>query len=279
MKLKSVEKLENSKVCLEIVVEPAEYEAGVEYAYKKNVGKINVPGFRKGKAPRKMIERMYGPTVFAEDAINYAFPIAYEAAVKESGVEPVEQAEIDVTEFENNTFTFKATVTVRPEVTLGDYKGMTAEKPVVTVSEDDVNAEINRLKERNSRLVSVERASKEGDTVIIDFEGFVDGVAFDGGKSENHPLKLGSGQFIPGFEDQLIGKSAGDECDVNVTFPTEYHAGDLAGKEAVFKVKVSEVKETEEPALDDEFAKDVSANFIRKKKLNVKIKDGILWQN
>ncbi len=258
MKLKSVEKLENSKVCLEIVVEPAEYEAGVAYAYKKNVGKINLPGFRKGKAPRKMIERMYGPTVFAEDAINYAFPLAYEAAVKESGIEPVEQAEIDVTEFNENTFTFKATVTVKPEVALGDYKGITAERPVVTVDDADIEAEINRLKERNSRLISVDRAAKDGDTVVIDFEGFVDGVAFDGGKSENHSLKLGSGQFIPGFEDQLVGKSAGEECDVNVTFPTEYHADDLAGKEAVFKVKVNEVKETEAPVIDDEFAKDVS---------------------
>ncbi len=258
MKLKSVEKLENSKVCLEIVVEPAEFEVGLDYAYHKNVGKINIPGFRKGKAPRKMIERMYGPTVFAEDAVNFAFPIAYEAAIKESGVEPVEQADIEVTEFEPTTFTFKATVTVSPEVTLGEYKGMTAVRPAATVEAKDVDAEINRLKERNSRLVSVDRASKEGDTVVIDFEGFVDGVAFDGGKSDNHSLKLGSGQFIPGFEDQLVGKSAGDKCDVNVTFPTEYHSDDLAGKEAVFKVKVNEVKETEEPALDDEFAKDVS---------------------
>ena len=258
MKLKSVEKLENSKVCLEIVVEPAEFEVGLDYAYHKNVGKINIPGFRKGKAPRKMIERMYGPTVFAEDAVNFAFPIAYEAALKESGVEPVEQADIEVTEFEPTTFTFKATVTVSPEVTLGDYKGMTALRPAATVEAADVEAEINRLVERNSRLVSVERASKEGDTVVIDFEGFVDGVAFEGGKSENHNLKLGSGQFIPGFEDQLVGKSAGEECDVNVTFPTEYHSDDLAGKEAVFKVKVNEVKETEAPAVDDEFAKDVS---------------------
>ena len=258
MKLKSVEKLENSKVCLEIVVEPEEYEAGVEVAYKKNVGKINVPGFRKGHAPRKMIERMYGANIFAEDAINYAFPRAYEAAVKESGVDPVEQAEIDVTEFDNNSFTFKATVTVRPDVTLGEYKGMTAERPVVTVTDEDIDAEINRLKERNSRMVSVDRPAKDGDTVVIDFEGFVDGVPFDGGKSEKHNLKLGSGQFIPGFEDQLIGKSAGDECDVNVTFPTEYQAEDLAGKAAVFKVKVCEVKETEAPVLDDEFAKDVS---------------------
>ena len=258
MKLKSVEKLENSKVCLEIVVEPAEFEVGLDYAYHKNVGKINIPGFRKGKAPRKMIERMYGPTVFAEDAVNFAFPIAYEAALKESGLEPVEQADIEVTEFEPTTFTFKATVTVVPEVTLGEYKGLTAVRPAATVAKADVDAEIARLVERNSRLVTVERASKEGDTVVIDFEGFVDGVAFEGGKSEKHNLKLGSGQFIPGFEEQLVGKSAGDECDVNVTFPTEYHSDDLAGKEAVFKVKVCEVKETEAPVVDDEFAKDVS---------------------
>lgn len=276
MKLKSVEKLENSKVCLEIEVEPAEYEAGVEIAYKKNVGKINVPGFRKGKAPRKMIERMYGANVFAEDAINYAFPRAYEEAVKESGIDPVEQAEIDVTEFENNTFTFKATVTVRPEVTMGEYKNLTAEKPEVTVSDEDIEAEINKLKERNSRLVSVSRAAKEGDTVVIDFEGFVDGVPFDGGKAEKHNLKLGSGQFIPGFEDQLIGTEAGAEIDVNVTFPEQYQE-ELAGKAAIFKVKVCEVKETEEPIVDDEFAKDVSeCDTLEelKKSIAAKIEDG-----
>ncbi|MEG2570623.1 MAG: trigger factor [Clostridia bacterium] len=258
MKLKSVEKLEGSKVCLEIEIEKSEYDAAVDTAYKQNVGKISVPGFRKGKAPRKMIERMYGENVFAEDAMNIAYPRAYESAVKESGVEPVEQAEIDITDFNDGCVNFKATVTVRPEVTLGEYKGLKAEKVKATVSDEDIDGEISRLAARNARLVSVTRAAKDGDTVIIDFEGFVDGTPFEGGKAEGHSLKIGSGQFIPGFEEQLVGSVAGSDIDVKVTFPTEYQAEELAGREAIFKVKVSEVKETEEPVIDDEFAKDVS---------------------
>ncbi|MEG2858150.1 MAG: trigger factor, partial [Clostridia bacterium] len=192
MKLKSVEKLEGSKVCLEIEIEKSEYDAAVDTAYKQNVGKISVPGFRKGKAPRKMIERMYGENVFAEDAMNIAYPRAYESAVKESGVEPVEQAEIDITDFNDGCVNFKATVTVRPEVTLGEYKGLKAEKVKATVSDEDIDGEISRLAARNARLVSVTRAAKDGDTVIIDFEGFVDGTPFEGGKAEGHSLKIGS---------------------------------------------------------------------------------------
>ena len=258
MKLKSTEKLENGKVCLEIQVEKPEFEAAMQKAYLKNRSKISVPGFRKGKAPRAMIERMYGSGVFAEDAMNIAYPEAFEAAVAESGYEPVDYPEVELVDMSDDGFTVKATVTVKPEVKLGKYKGIEAAKPSVSVTKKDVEAELKTMLERNARLITVERAAKDGDTVIIDFEGFVDGVAFEGGKSENHSLKLGSKQFIPGFEEQLVGKSAGDDVDVVVTFPEEYHAEELSGKEAVFKVKVHEVKETELPVADDEFAKDVS---------------------
>ena len=258
MKLKSTEKLENGKVCLEIQVEKPEFDDAMEKAYLKNKSKIAIPGFRKGKAPRAMIERMYGSGVFTEDAINIAYPVAYEAAVKESGIEPVDYPEVELVDINDDGFVMKTTVTVKPEVKLGKYKGVEAEKPPVSVTKKDVDAEINFMREKGARLVTVERAAKDGDTVVIDYEGFKDGVAFDGGKGENHSLKLGSNQFIPGFEAQLVGKSAGEECEVNVTFPEQYHSEDLAGKDATFKVKVHEVKETELPELDDEFAKDVS---------------------
>ena len=258
MKLKSTEKLENGKVCLEIQVEKPEFDDAMHKAYLKNKSKITVPGFRKGKAPRNMIERMYGKGVFTEDAINIAYPDAFEAAVKESGYEPVDYPEVELVDLNDDGFTMKATVSVKPEVKLGKYKGVEAEKPAVSVTKKDIDAELNVMLEKNARLVTVEREAKNGDTVVIDFEGFVDDVAFEGGKGENHNLKLGSNQFIPGFEDQLVGVKAGDEKDVNVTFPKEYHADELAGKAAVFKVKVHEVKETELPALDDEFAKDAS---------------------
>ena len=258
MKVKSTEKLENGKVSIEIQVEKAEFDAAMEKSYKKNVSKITVPGFRKGKAPRRMIERMYGEHVFVEDALNFAYPSAYEQAIDELGLEPVDRAEVDIVDLDSDGFVFKAIVTVKPEVKLGAYKGLKADKIKVEVTDADVEMELSHLRMRASSLVTVERAAKEKDTVVIDFEGFVDGVAFDGGKAEKHNLQLGSGQFIPGFEDQLIGAEAGAELDVNVTFPTEYHSEDLAGKPAVFKVKVHEVKETVEPAMDDEFAKDVS---------------------
>ncbi len=258
MKLNSTEKLENGKVCLEIQVEKPEFDDAMEKAYLKNKSKIAIPGFRKGKAPRAMIERMYGAGVFTEDAINIAYPAAYEAAVKESGIEPVDYPEVELVDINDDGFVMKTTVTVKPEVKLGKYKGVEAEKPAISVTKKDVDAELSFMLEKNARLVTVERAAKDGDTVVIDYEGFVNDVAFDGGKGENHSLKLGSNQFIPGFEAQLVGKSAGEECDVNVTFPEQYHADELAGKAAIFKVKVHEVKETELPALDDEFAKDVS---------------------
>ncbi len=272
MKLKSAEKLENGKVCLEIQVEKPEFEDAMQKAYLKNRSKITVPGFRKGKAPRAMIERMYGKGVFTEDAINIAYPDAFEAAVNESGCEPVDYPEVELVDINDDGFTMKATVTVKPEVKLGKYKGVEAEKLPVSVTKKDIDAELSVMLNKNARLISVEREAKEGDTVIIDFEGFVDDVAFDGGKGENYSLKLGSNQFIPGFEDQLIGKKAGEDTDVNVTFPTEYHSDELAGKAAVFKVKVHEVKETELPEADDEFAKDSGFDTLDELKKDIEKK-------
>lgn len=258
MTVKSCEKLEKSQVALTIEVGAAEFEAAVEKAYQKMRRKINVPGFRPGKAPRKMIERMYGAEVFFEEAINIAFPEAYEAAVEQEKLQVVGYPAVEmVGEVTKDGFTFKATAPVYPEVTLGEYKGLKAEKPEVKVTAADVNERLKTLADRNTRLVSVDRAAKSGDTAVIDFEGFLDGKPFEGGKGENHSLELGSGSFVPGFEDQVIGMKAGEEKDIDITFPENYHA-DLAGKAVVFKVKVHEVKEKEVPAMDDEFAKDVS---------------------
>ena len=258
MSLKSCEKVEKSQVVLTIEVGSAEFEAAIEKAYQKMRKKINVPGFRPGKAPRKVIEGMYGAEVFFEEAINIAFPDAYEAAVKEQELQVVGYPNVEmVGEVTREGFTFKATTPVYPEVTLGEYKGLTAEKAEVKVGAADVNERLKQLQDRNTRLVSVDREAKEGDTAVIDFEGFLNGVPFDGGKGENHNLELGSHSFVPGFEEQVVGMKAGDEKDLDITFPEDYHA-DLAGKAVVFKVKVHEVKAKEVPELDDEFAKDVS---------------------
>ena len=258
MTVKSCEKLEKSQVALTIEVGAAEFEAAVEKAYQKMRRKINVPGFRPGKAPRKMIERMYGAEVFFEEAINIAFPEAYEAAVEQEKLQVVGYPAVEmVGEVTKDGFTFKATAPVYPEVTLGEYKGLKAEKPEVKVTAADVNERLKTLADRNTRLVSVDRAAKNGDTAVIDFEGFLDGKPFEGGKGENHSLELGSGSFVPGFEDQVIGMKAGEEKDIDITFPENY-TKDLAGKQVVFHVKVNEVKEKQTPALDDEFAKDVS---------------------
>lgn len=258
MKVTSVEKKEKSTVELTIQIDAAQFEAAVQKAYLKSRGSISVPGFRKGKAPRKIIEGMYGVEVFFEEAINIAFPDAYEAAVKEQDLRVVGYPEVEmVGECTREGFTFKATVPVYPEVTLGQYKGLSAEKDEVKVTAADVNERLKELADRNTRLVSVDRAAKEGDTAVIDFEGFLDGKPFDGGKGENHSLELGSHSFVPGFEEQVAGMKAGEEKDIDITFPEDYHA-DLAGKAVVFKVKVNEVKEKEVPAMDDEFAKDVS---------------------
>ena len=258
MTVKSCEKIEKSQVALTIEVSAAEFEAAIEKAYQKMRKNINIQGFRPGKAPRKMIEKMYGAEVFFEEAINIAFPDAYEAAVKEQELQVVGYPEVDMLgECTKEGFTFTAKVPVYPEVTLGEYKGLSAIKGEVKVTEEDVADRLQTLADRQTRLVSVEREAKLGDTAVIDFEGFLNGVPFDGGKGENHSLELGSGSFVPGFEDQVIGMKAGDEKDIDITFPEQY-TPELAGKAVVFKVKVHEVKEKEIPELDDEFAKDVS---------------------
>ena len=239
MSLTSVNKLENNTVELLVQVSEEQFQDALMKAYKKKVKTIALPGFRKGKAPKAMIEKMYGKEFFYDDAINMVYPAAYEAAVEEAGIEPVDRANVsDLKVEQGNGFNFKATVTVKPDVTVKNYKGIKAEKTIETIMAADVNAELERMRERNSRLTNVERAAKNGDTALIDFEGFKDGVAFEGGKGENFPLNLGSGQFIPGFEEQVVGHKAGEPV--------------------VFKVKVNAVQEKELPALDDEFAKDVS---------------------
>ena len=259
MELKNTEKLEHSVVALTIEITKAEFEAAKDKAFKKSGKNITVPGFRKGKAPRKMIEKLYGEGVFFEEAFNIIYPDAMEMAVEKSGIKPVGRADVDLGDpAEEGGLTIIAKVPVEPEVELGEYKGIEVEKETVKVLQADVKAELNRMAQRNARTETVERKAKKNDTVDIDFEGFVDGVPFEGGKAEHHELTLGSGAFIPGFEDQLIGCKAGDEKDVVVTFPEEYHAKELAGKEATFKCKVHKVEETILPEIDDEFAKDVS---------------------
>ena len=259
MELKNTEKQEHSVVALTIEITKAEFEAAKDKAFKKTGKNIAVPGFRKGKAPRKMIEKLYGEGVFFEEAFNIIYPDAMEMAVEKSGIKPVGRADVDLGDpAEEGGLTIIAKVPVEPEVELGEYKGIEVEKETVKVLQADVKAELNRMAQRNARTETVERKAKKNDTVDIDFEGFVDGVPFEGGKAEHHELTLGSGAFIPGFEDQLIGCKAGDEKDVVVTFPEEYHAKELAGKEATFKCKVHKVEETILPEIDDEFAKDVS---------------------
>ena len=259
MKLIKNEKLEGSQIELHFSVEADAFEAAIERAYKKEVGKINIPGFRKGKAPRAMIEKMYGKGFFYDTALNDILPDAYEAAIKEANIDPVAQPEIDVLSIDDNGVVFTAKVYVKPEVKIEGYFGIEVTKEIAPVTDDEVAHELELVRERNSReLDANDRPAELGDTAVIDFEGFVDGVAFEGGKGENYALKLGSGQFIPGFEEQIVGHSVDDEFDVNVTFPTEYHAEDLAGKASVFKVKVHALTKVELPELDDEFAKDVS---------------------
>ena len=270
MTVKSCEKLEKSRVALTIETSAEEFEAAVNKAYLKMRGKINVPGFRVGKAPRKIIEKMYGAEVFYEEAVNIILPDAYEAAVKEQGLETVGYPQVELESCTKDGVVFKCTVAVYPEVKLGQYKGLEAPKAEVKVAAADVNARLKEMADRNSRLVSVERAVKKGDTADIDFEGFDNGVAFDGGKGENFDLEIGSGSFVPGFEEQLIGMKAGEEKDIDITFPENY-TPELAGKPVVFHVKVNEVKVKEVPAIDGEFAKDVS-EFDTLKDLKADIK-------
>lgn len=255
-----VETLEKSMAKLTIEVSAEEFETALDKAYKKNKNKISLPGFRKGKAPRAMIEKMYGTGVFYEDAANDLIPGAYESAAKESELEIVAQPSIDVTQIEKGKpFIFTATVAVKPEVTLGDYKGIEVEKKIAEVTDEELQAEIDKVRESNSRMITVEdRAVQDGDITTIDFEGFVDGEPFEGGKGENYPLTIGSHSFIDNFEEQLIGKNIGEETEVNVTFPEQYQAEELQGKPAVFKVTIKEIKVKELPELDDDFAQDVS---------------------
>ena len=255
-----VEKLEKNMAKLTIEVSAEELEKAIEKAYQKNKGKISVPGFRKGKVPRQMIERMYGKEVFYEDAANLLIPDAYEKALDECEEDIVSSPQIDVTQLEaGKPFIFTAEVALKPEIKLGKYKGVKIDKVEVAVTDEEVQAELDKERERNARNITVEdRAVKDGDMTVIDFEGFVDGVAFEGGKGENYPLTIGSGAFIPGFEEKLIGAEIEKETEVNVTFPEDYQAEDLKGKAAVFKCTVKEIKEKELPELDDEFASEVS---------------------
>ena len=255
-----VEKLEKNMAKLTIEVSAEEFEKGIQAAYLKEKGKISLPGFRKGKAPRKMIEKMYGVGVFYEEAANNVMPMAYSNAAKESELEIVSNPDIDIVQIEaGKPFIFTATVAVKPEVTLGEYKGVEVKKADLAVTDEEIEAELKKEQEKNSRTVNVDdRAVENGDMIKLDFEGFIDGVAFEGGKSENHDLTIGSNSFIPGFEDQLVGAKIGEDVEVNVTFPEEYHAKDLAGKAAVFKCKVNAISVKELPELDDEFAQEVS---------------------
>ncbi len=257
MNVKSAEKKENSTVELVIEVSAEAFDAAVEKAYRKNKGNISVPGFRKGKAPRKIIESMYGASVFYEEAVDEVYPTAYAEAVAEQGLDVVAYPSVEIVSVGPEGLTFKAIVTVKPEVKLGEYKGVTAPKAEVEITEKDIERELNPLVERASRMVSVDRESQVGDTVVIDFDGFLNGERFEGGKGDDYNLELGSHTFVPGFEDAVVGMKAGDEKDIDITFPKEYPA-ELANKDVVFKVKVHEVKEKVAPALDDEFAKDVS---------------------
>ena len=255
-----VENLEHNMAKLTINVSAEELEKALDSAYKKQKGQISVPGFRKGKVPRAMIEKMYGAGVFYEDAANILMQQTYPAAIDESGVDIVSRPTVDVVQIEKGKeFIYTAEVAVRPEVTLGKYMGVTVTKIDTTVTDEEVDAELENQRNKNARTVTVtDRPVAEGDTAVIDFEGFVDGVAFEGGKGENHPLEIGSHTFIDTFEDQLVGKNTGDEVEVNVTFPEKYQAEDLAGKPATFKVKINEIKTKELPELDDEFAQDAA---------------------
>ena len=255
-----VEKLEKNMAKLTIEASAEDLEKAIEKAYQKQKSQISIPGFRKGKVPRQMIEKMYGKEVFYEDAANALIPDAYEKALEECEEDIVSSPKIEVTQIEaGKPFVFTATVALKPEVKLGKYKGVKVDKIDVAVTDEEVDAEINKELEKNARTITVEdRAVKDGDVTTLDFEGFVDGVAFDGGKGENYPLTIGSGAFIPGFEEQLVGAEIGKEVEVKVTFPEDYQAENLKGKDAVFKCTIKEIKEKQLPALDDEFASEVS---------------------
>lgn len=264
--------LEKNKYEFSFTIEKPVFDAEIEKVYRKNAPKMNIPGFRRGKAPRHIIEKMYGATVFYDEALDNLLPEAYEKALGETKLEAVSRPELDIVSIDDNGVCLKAVVWVKPEVEISEYKGITVDREAVNVTEEDILKEIDLTRERNARMLTVEdRAAADGDTAVIDFEGFVDGVAFEGGKGENYSLRLGSGSFIPGFEDQVIGHKTGEEFDINVTFPEEYGAENLAGKAAVFKIKLREIKVKELPVLDDEFVKDVSEfNTVDEYKEDVK---------
>ncbi|NCU16967.1 trigger factor [Pallidibacillus pasinlerensis] len=274
------EKLEGNQGKLTIEVDADTFNKALDQAFKKVVKQVNIPGFRKGRVPRPIFEQRFGVEALYQDALDIVLPEAYSKAVEETGIEPVSQPEIDIEQIgKGETLILTAEVTVKPEVKLGDYKGLEVEKVDTEVTDEEVENEIKELQKRHAELVVKEdEAAAEGDTVVIDFEGFVNGEAFEGGKAENHSLELGSGQFIPGFEEQLVGVKAGEEKEVNVTFPEEYHAEELAGKDAVFKVKVHEVKGLELPELDDEFAVDVDDEVETLDALREKIKNRLKEQ-
>lgn len=259
MALKNSKKVATNTYEVEIHIEKDVFEAEVNKVYRKNVGKMTIPGFRRGKAPKSMIEKMYGKGVFYEEAIDNLLPAVYSDAIAEAKLDVIDRPEIELVSTDDDGVVLKATVTVKPTVKVSEYKGLTAERPEITVTEEEITREIDAVRNRNARVLTVEdRPAAEGDEAIIDFEGFLDGVAFEGGKGEKHPLELGSHSFIPGFEEQIVGHSVGESFDIDVTFPEDYGAESLAGKAVVFKITLHELKKTELPELDDEFVKDVS---------------------
>lgn len=276
-----VEKLENSQVKLEITIEAEKFEEAMQKAFFKNAKHFSVPGFRKGKAPRNIVERYYGESVLYEEAFNIAAPDVYDEVIKENEIEAVSSPEIDITQIgAGKDLVFTAVVTVKPEIKLGKYKGLKIEKKEYPVTEEAVQEHLDEMLEKNARIISADKRHKvkKGDTAVIDFEGFVDGVPFEGGKAENHSLEIGSGAFINGFEDQLVGMKIDEEKEIDVTFPEEYFSKELAGKPAKFKVKVNEIKVKELPELDDEFAKDVS-EFDTLEELKADLKEHIQEEN
>ncbi len=269
------EKQEGNQGVLTIEVNAERVDTALDQAFKKVVKKVNVPGFRKGKVPRSMFEKRFGVEALYQDALDILLPSAYSEAIEESGIDPVDQPDVDIEQMEKGkNLIFKATVTVKPEVTLGEYKGLEVEEQDTNVTDEDIENELKELQKKNAELAIKEDGKiEDGDTVILDFEGFVDGEAFEGGKAENYSLEIGSGSFIPGFEEQLVGEEAGAEKDVEVTFPEEYHADELAGKKAVFNVKIHEIKQLELPELDDEFAKDADEEVETLDELKSSIKE------
>ena len=266
--------IEKNKYEFEFLIDKASFDEEINKVYRKNVSKMNVPGFRKGKAPKHVIEKLYGTTVFYDEAIDNLLPSAYEAALAGTKLDVVSRPELEVVSIDDKGVTLKAAVWTKPSVEISSYKGLEVERDAIEVTDEDVMKEIDNTRERNSRMLTVDnRPAENGDEAVIDFEGFLDGVAFDGGKGEKYPLKLGSGSFIPGFEEQIVGKNVGDEFDINVTFPEDYGAENLAGKEVIFKIKLHEIKVKELPELDDEFVKDVSEfNTVDEYKADVKAK-------